>query len=92
MAAVCSERDAAPTDLDPLYDAVDPEAVDALFPGDAVASSDSVRQLAFTYEGFVVRVAGGGAVDVTPVGADSSREDTGGPAATAATGGPDAPD
>jgi len=92
VTAVGRARDAAPTELDPLYDAIDPEAVDALFPDRGVPSGDSVREFAFTYEGFVVRVSADGTVDLIPEAADSSREDVGTPAASVVLSGSEAPD
>lgn len=92
VAAVGRERDADPTDLDPLYDAVDPEAIDDLFPVAADAAGDPVREFTFTYEGYVVRIAQDGTVGLSAVDSGSVAGDSAGAAATVTTGSPDAPD
>lgn len=52
-----------PLSLDPLYDAIDPEALDALFePTDATGTP---RRVAFTYAGCSVEITGEGEIRVT---------------------------
>lgn len=61
-----------PDELEPLYDVVDPDALDALFEGDD--ASARVR-VVFTYEGYQVTVSGAGDVEVATVddvGAEST--------------------
>jgi len=56
--AVADAEGVDPTDLDPLYDTIDPEALDALFAGGGEG------RIAFTYGGHEVEVtADGAAVD-----------------------------
>lgn len=60
--AVANADGVAPTDLAPLYDTIDPDALDSLF------ESDSAGTIAFTYEGHDVVVRESVAtVDGTPV-------------------------
>lgn len=51
-----------PLSLDPIYDAVDQDALDALFTG--VGSDRSPERVTFTYEGCDVTVAGDDVVQV----------------------------
>lgn len=60
--AVAERLDCSPIDLDPLYGAVDPEALDALCVSCAAGESESGAAISFRYEGFTV------AVTVTPDG------------------------
>lgn len=64
ISAVSAVADARPVDLPPLYDVVDPEALDELFPygdADVQPTEGSVR---FSYAGFVVSVRASGEVSV----------------------------
>lgn len=65
---VAEVADATGTDrtaLDPLYDAVDPDALDSLFaPGDISGANTPIR-VTFTYSGREVVVSNGGSVSVT---------------------------
>jgi|AntDeeMetagen134_2_1112570.scaffolds.fasta_scaffold23907_1 hypothetical protein len=93
--AVGGERDADPTDLSPLYDAVDPEALDALFStaqGEPTTAGDSARQFTFTYEGFVVDVTADGAVELSPADSGLSHEESATTTAPAAATRPESPD
>lgn len=92
VAAVCSELEADPTEVEPLYDAVDPEAIDALFPAAPDAADDPARQFTFTYEGYVVDVAADGTVDLSQAESGSPVTQPAGPSAATTTGSPDAPD
>lgn len=55
-------RDVTPPDLPPLYDAVDPEALDDFC---ASADEDARPTISFDYDGFVVTVHGTDTVAVT---------------------------
>lgn len=55
--------DAEPTDLDPLYDAIDPDALDALFRPD----SEHDVEIAFRYNGCEVAVSSERVVETRPV-------------------------
>lgn len=56
VSAVAEAKKSDPLSLDPLYDAVDPDALDALFESDRVAPGDSQRRVSFTYCGCEVTV------------------------------------
>lgn len=58
IAAIANEENVSPADLDPLAETVDPEAIDALFGGDAV------RELTFCYAGYEVTMDGDGRVAI----------------------------
>lgn len=61
--AVAAAEDADPTDLTPLYTAIDPDALEALFqsrlPGPNGRAGGEIR---FSYHGYVVRVSSSGEV------------------------------
>ena len=61
VSAVANVRGEDPTVLAPLHDAVDPEALDALFAERASTPEDTV---AFRYEGYAVTVSGDGRIVV----------------------------
>lgn len=48
-----------PTEIPPLYDVIDPDALDALFPADDERTTDSERRVEFTYDGYRVIVRNG---------------------------------
>ncbi len=59
LEAVAAEEGCEPTELDvPLYEHVDPEALDAL------VSSPLSGHVSFTYHGYELTVDGGGAVRI----------------------------
>ena len=64
VAAVGRERDADPTDLDPLYDAVDPESLNGLIEA-AQRNGRSAVEITFEYYGHTVTVASNGTVTLT---------------------------
>jgi hypothetical protein len=66
--AVADAKGVDPLELDPLYDAVDPDALDSLFGHHAGAGSSSV-ELSFTMARCEVLVRGAGEVVVTPLAA-----------------------
>lgn len=60
--AIAEREGVDPTDLDrPLYEVLDPEAMDALFS----ESDSSVGQLQFRYLGYEVRLTSNGSVQVS---------------------------
>lgn len=72
--AVADAKDVDPLDLDPLYDAIDPDALDSLF-GRSAGSGGSLTELRFAMAGCEVLVHGDGEVVVTQTtGADESPE------------------
>ncbi|SDR27520.1 HalOD1 output domain-containing protein [Natronobacterium texcoconense] len=60
--AVSSVTDEDPLEITPLYEAIDPDALDALF--DDSRSGDENHELWFTYEGFDVGVRSDGEVRI----------------------------
>lgn len=50
------------TELDPLYNAIDPDALDALV--GASGQNDSPLQIEFTYHGYDVAVTGDGTIHI----------------------------
>lgn len=62
--ALATVLECDPTDVGPLYDALDPDALDELLSRDA----DTGIVVAFTVEGFRVRVGGDGELVVRPDG------------------------
>lgn len=63
VSLVAQEKDCAPLELDPLYDAVDPEALDSI----CTATPDSSLRLSFEYAGYTVLVDASGIVQLVPV-------------------------
>lgn len=62
VSLVAQEEDCAPLELDPLYDAIDPEALDSI----CTATPDSSLRLSFDYAGYIVLVDAGGIVQLAP--------------------------
>lgn len=62
--ALATETD--PTDLPPLFDALDTEALDALFGGDGPGRDGATAELSFEYAGQTVTVGGDGVLEVAP--------------------------
>lgn len=63
--AVADERGVEPTVLDPLYESIDPDSLDALFPPAPRRSETTSRSLTFTFAGYQVAIQGAGTIDVT---------------------------
>lgn len=59
---VAALEDIDHTELDPLFEAVDPDALDALV--DTTGRSDSALQMGFTHHGYEVTVTGDGVVHI----------------------------
>ena len=55
-----------PTELAPLYDAVEPDALDALFDHAERQDRPGDQRLCFAYAGYDVTVCGDGTVSVSP--------------------------
>ncbi|NUB91577.1 hypothetical protein HT576_11185 [Haloterrigena sp. SYSU A121-1] len=60
--AVASASETDPTALPPLYDAIEPDALDATFES---SQPGATRRVSFSYSGFDVTVDGGPAVTVS---------------------------
>lgn len=58
-------EESSPVDLPPLFSAIDPDALDALFCSRATEDSRSPGHVRFSYSGYDVRVRGDGDVSVT---------------------------
>ena len=76
VTAVAEAKGVDVLDLDPLYDTVDPDALDRLFDSSG-ASTPASMELSFSMAGCQVLVRGDGEVVVSPASAD----DDGSPAA-----------
>jgi hypothetical protein len=61
--AVADAKGVGPTDLEPLYNVLDTDALDSLFHSRPRVDALTVGSVQFTYEGFDVEVTAGG--DVT---------------------------
>lgn len=68
VAAVADARDVDPLELPPLYDVIDPDALDQLFAQDARGSEKGPRRVIFVVAGCEVVVHSDGGVDVTVSG------------------------
>lgn len=72
VCAVAGTLDAQPREIDPIYDAVDPDALDAVF-----EDPDRVPAVvSFGYEGFTVSVCGSGEITLERIdgeGVESTR-------------------
>lgn len=62
--SVAAAKGVDPLELDPLFDVIDPEALDALYERDADRTG-SPRRVEFTYEGHRVAVGEDGSVTVS---------------------------
>ena len=59
-----------PTELPPLYDSIDPEALDSLLEKRADHSTDEAVSIEFTYGEYSIVVDSTGAIDVTGTNAE----------------------
>lgn len=62
VSLVAQEMECDPLELDPLYDAVDPEALDGI----CSATPDSSLRVSFDYAGYTVLVDASGIVQLLP--------------------------
>lgn len=63
--------------LDSLYEAVDPEALDRLLTDPADDQYEGDRSVRFTYHGFEIRIQSYGTVRVRPLASDGDDSDRG---------------
>lgn len=68
VAAVSDAIDADPTSIPPLYDTVDPEALDRLL------DAETAIEVVFEYEGHAVEITGDGTVTVDGVEREVGRQ------------------
>lgn len=66
VTAVATARGVEPADLPPLYDVIDPDALDRLFRHGSTAGCAGPDRVVFTMAGCEVVVDGSGEIDVTP--------------------------
>ena len=66
IAEVARQTDVAPTDLPPLHEVINPDALDTLFQSTPNAGRME-GTISFEYSGYEVTVHGDGYVDVTPL-------------------------
>ena len=64
LTAIAESTDQSVENLGPLYDAIDPEALDALFAPRADGSPRPVGKVSFQYAGYWVTVSSEGAVEL----------------------------
>lgn len=60
---IAKHEDADPTELSPLFDAIDPDALDAII--DSAERRNTPLDIEFSYHGYAVTVTSDGAVHVT---------------------------
>lgn len=65
-----------PVDLDPLYEVLDPAALDDLFRATATGGHRSDGEISFTYHGYEVVVRSYGVIEIRALDADESTDDT----------------
>lgn len=66
LTAIAESTDQSVEDLGPLYDAIDPEALDALFARRADGSPRPVGKVSFQYAGYWVTVSSEYDVEIKP--------------------------
>ena len=72
VTAVAAVKDVDPTDLPPLYDAIDPDALNQLFRSHHQHDAAAMGQVEFTFADCTVVIDGENQVTVTP--SDSTTE------------------
>lgn len=75
IATVADETDTDPTELEPLYHAIDPDCLDALFQPSSQTSDPTAPprvRLVFRYADRQVRVAADGSIDLFPAETEQS--------------------
>lgn len=65
--AVASIRDVTATELDPLYETIDPDAIDALCDR---SKTENPLEISFQYEGCGVSVSGNGRIELVELEPD----------------------
>lgn len=63
---VAAYTDRTPTDLEPLAESIDPDALDALFAPPVAGKESTVREVRFEYEGCLLTVRATGEIRVQP--------------------------
>jgi hypothetical protein len=64
---VAKELGTDPASLEPLYGAIEPDALDTLFDDDGLGTARSPTRQEFTYTGCEVVIAGDGRVEVSAI-------------------------
>lgn len=72
VAAVAERADVSPTDLPPLYDVIDPDALEDLFSHSTDQPLSVPGRVSFGYAGSTVTVFSDGAVEVTDAAAPAT--------------------
>lgn len=67
-ATIAEEEGVDVTDLDPIHDEIDTDALLALFANDRSQGGSPSRRLVFNYQGYDVHVHGDGEIDVYNLG------------------------
>lgn len=67
VTTVASVTGEEPVELSPLYDAVEPDALDALFEHAGRTDDPGSQTLTFAYVGYQISVSGDGTIEVTAV-------------------------
>lgn len=70
ISAVANATNSDPSDLEPLYEVIDTDALDSLFEASPAGPWRAGGRVSFTFEGCDVVVYGDGRVVVKPPGAD----------------------
>lgn len=66
VSAVADAKDVSTVDLPPLYDVIDPDALEAVVTSMTRRPGEPAGRVEFSYSGFEVTVTGDGDVSVTP--------------------------
>lgn len=61
---IADVTDRTPTEMEPLYDSVDPDALDALLKNDGTAHLAQALSISFTFEGFHVTLRSDGHLEL----------------------------
>ena len=72
ITAVATTKETDPVDLDPLYEAIDPDALDALYEQDGFERAKPPERIEFAYCGCKVAVAWDGSITVSAAVLDES--------------------
>ncbi|RBI60848.1 hypothetical protein DMJ13_17975 [halophilic archaeon] len=64
---IAAQQNADPTSLEPIYDAINPDALTNLFGPQFDGTSRTDGQVVFTYSGYRVTVTNDGSIQATPL-------------------------
>ncbi|RBI60416.1 hypothetical protein DMJ13_19100 [halophilic archaeon] len=64
---IAAQKDVEPTTLDPLYEVIDPEALENLFAPQLDGTSRTDGQVEFAYSGYRVTITSDGDIQSTPL-------------------------